>query len=208
MFGHKVGERTGVDVAHTGAHHQAFDRGEAHRCVDTLAAVYCSDRAAVAYVAGNNAGLFGVDAQDFAHAACHVAVACAVEAVSAYTVLGIIFIGKRIQECLGGHGLVECSVEHAYLGYAGHKVIDGLDTGHVGGVVQGGYAVTFANHLLHFIVDNHALGEFFSTVYHAMAYRADFIVVLDAAFHGVSEQIEDSLDGALMVDIAQFDHGF
>ena len=208
MLCHEECERTGVDVAHTGAHHEAFHGGETHRCVDTFAVDDSSHRRTVADMAGDNALFVDVHAEEFAHAAAHIAVACAVEAVAAHAVFGIIFIGKGIHICLGGHGLVECSVEYAYLRHVGHELCDGVYTGHVGGVVEGCDIVAFADFCLYGVVDEHALAEFLTAVDYTVAYGLDFVVRLNAAVGGVGEFCEDGLDGLKMVDFAQFVDSF
>ncbi len=92
--------------------------------------------------------LAGVYAEEFAHTTTHIAVACAVEAVTTNAVFGIIFIRKSIHKCLGGHSLVESGIKHTNLGYIGHQLGDSVDTGHVGRVVQGRDIVALADFFL------------------------------------------------------------
>ncbi len=135
---------------------RAFHGSEAHRCVDALAAHHGCHRGAVAYVAGDDALLGRVDAQHFAHAAAHIAVARAVEAVAANAVFRIIFVGAG----------------HTYMPWPAwsdgrpcrtlppearrHKGRYGVDARHVGGVVEGSYVVALADFVLHLVGDEYA----------------------------------------------------
>ena len=206
MLLHQEGDGARVDVADARAHHQALGGGEAHRRVDALAAVDGRNGAAVADVAGDDFPVADVDAEDFADALADVAVAGAVEAVAAHVVLGVILVGQGIEEAACGHGLVEGGVEDAHLGHAGEQGLHGVDAGDVGGVVEGSQVVALLDHLLDFGGDEDALAELLAAVDDAVAYGLDFGVGGDAAYLGVGEDVEDGLDGALVVGLAEFAH--
>ena len=205
MLCHQEGERTGVDVAHTGTHHQSFGWGEAHGGVHALPVFDSGHGGAVADVAGDHFCILGVYAEEAAHTLAHIAVAGAVESVAAHTVLGVVAVGYGVHERLGGHRLVEGGVEHAHLGHAGHDGLDGFDAYHVGGVVEGGDVVALTDFLFHGIVDEHAGAELLAAVYHAVAYGVDFVVGGYAAHLAVGKVCKDGLDGLAVVDEAQSD---
>ena len=59
------------------------------------------------------------------------------EAVAADAVVLVILIGNGVHVCLTGHGLMERGVEHCDHGNVAHNGLAGVDTGDVGGIVQG-----------------------------------------------------------------------
>ncbi len=97
-------------------------------------------------------------------------------------------------------------VEHADLGNAGHQLVDGLDTGHIGGVVEGCKVVALAHFLLDGIVDEHRRAEFFATVHKAVTNSVDLTKVGKNTFGGVGQLTQNGLDGATVVGHTEFDN--
>ena len=64
--------------------------------------------------------------------------------------------------------------------------------------------VALAYHFLDCVVYDYALGEFFSSVHHAVAHGVDFAVALDAAFGFVGELAQHGFDGSFVVGEAEF----
>ena len=131
-------DNTCVEIAAASAHRQTYQRSEAHGCVNTLAAVDCGDRAAVAHVAGDDLKLLDGLAHQLCAAAGDIAVARAVEAVAADAVVLIILIRNSVHEGLAGHGLMESGVENCDHGDIAHDITAGIDADDVCGIVQGG----------------------------------------------------------------------
>jgi len=90
-------------------------------------------------------------------------------------------------------------VEHCHLWHVGQDGVDGLDAGHVHGIVQRRDVITLANHRFHLVGDEYALAEFLSAVYHTVAHRIDLVIALDAAVLIAGEGLENGSDGTLMV---------
>ena len=157
---------------------------------------------------GDDFLVLDVDTEEFAYALRDVAVAGAVETVATYAVLLIVLVGEGIEVGFRRHGLVERGVEDCHLRGRGHKGGYGVDAGHVGGVVEGCDVVALFDHVLHLVVDKHAFAELLCSVDHAVTDGVDFLVVLDAAFDGVGEDVEDCLNSAVVVDEAEFEDGF
>ena len=63
--------------------------------------------------------------------------------------------------------------------------------------------VALAHLVLDVLGDEHALAELLAAVDQTVTDSVDLLIVADAAFFGVGETREDSLDGALVVDVAQ-----
>ena len=202
MFFHQESQDSGVYIAHARTHHKAFGRSQAHRCIHAFAVVYGRNAAAVAYMAGDDAFVGDVTAQDLAYALANVAVAGAVEAVSAHAVFLVETIGQWVDVRLGRHCLVECGVEDAYLGHVGQYGFNGFDAGHIGGVVQRSQDVALTYHVFDGFVDKDTLVEFFAAMYQAMTYGLNLAIVLDTSFGGVGEQVKYGLDRAFMVCVA------
>ncbi len=202
---HDVEQCSGIHIAHACAHHQSLGGGEAHGGVDALAAHDGADAGAVANVAAHDFLLLIVHTEHLAHAARDKAVAGAVEAVAAHVVLAVVLLGQCIAVGGSRHGLVERGVEHGDLGHVGQNGVDGLDAGHVHRIVKRRDAIALTNHGFHLGGDEHALAEFLAAMHHAVTHGVDFVETLDAAVVGVSEHVEDSLDGALVVGDVQVD---
>ena len=124
-------------------------------------------------MAGDDAHILGLLAQELGGALAHIAMAGAMEAVAADVQIFIILVGNAVQIGLGRHGLMEGGVEHGHHGGAGHDLLAGLDAHQVGGVVQGAQGDVFADGVHNGVVNNHGLGELFAAMQHAMAHGAD-----------------------------------
>ena len=205
VLSHQVGESARVDVATASAHDETFGGGETHRSVYTLAVEHSSDATAVAYVASDNLLGVHVYAEELANALRNVAVACAVESVATHAVFGVELIRKGIHIRLGRHGLVESGVEHSYLRHVGQHLRDGVDTCNVHRIVKRSYVVAFFYLSDNLVGDEHALIELFATMHHAVTYGVNLVEALDAAVIFAGEEVEDSLDGAIVVGDVEFD---
>ena len=97
------------------------------------------------------------------------AVAGAVEAIAAYTVLAIQRLGQGVAVGVFGQGLVEGGVEHHHLRQIGEQLEGGLDALQVGWIVQRGERRGVADRREHRGVDALRLGEAFATVHHPVA---------------------------------------
>ena len=97
-------------------------------------------------MAGDDLLVFGIDAEEVAHALCHVAVAGAVETIAADAILLIQFVWYGIHVSVVGHGLVEGGVEHAHLRQTGHQLANGLDSLEVRWVVEWSEVAAFLKH--------------------------------------------------------------
>ena len=199
MLLHEESESAWIDVAAARTHHESLNRGESHRCIHTLSAIYGSDAAAITHVAGDDFLLLGVNAEELAHASRHIAVACAVESVATHAVFAIIFVGKCIHICLCRHCLVESSVEHCHLWHTGQHSRDGIDSCHIHGIVERSNAVALLDHCNHLVGDEHTLVELLSAMHHAVTHGINFAEALDATKLGTGENVENRLDCAVVV---------
>ena len=187
-----------VDVAAARAHWKAGARGEAHRRVDGNAAVDGGDGGAVAEVAGHELELGERLAHELGGTSRDIAVRGAVEAVAAHGVLLEVLVGKRVEEGLGGHGLVERRVEDGDLRDVGaHELDAALDAVDLGAVVE-------RRELDEALEAGHRLGRHenrgleVSAVGHAVTGRVNLGKAPDDAVLGVSEGSEDGLHGLLV----------
>ena len=103
---------------------------------------------------------------------------------------------------------MECCVKHCYLRHFRHEGSDCVDTGHVGGVVEGGKVIALFDHVLDLIGDKYALAELFCSVYHTMSYSIDLSIILYASFNRIREEVENSFYRTVMVGLAKLDNGF
>ena len=110
-----VEENCRVEATGAGAHDKAFERGEAHRGIDALAVQDGGAAGAVAEVSRDEAGFFGLGAENLAGFGSHESVACAVGAVTADAVLFIELVRNAVEVSLLRHGLVESRIEHGDL---------------------------------------------------------------------------------------------
>ena len=67
------------------------------------------------------------------------------ETIAAHVILGVEIVWNGIHVSVVGHGGMESVVEHAYLGNAGHQVVNGADTLQVACVVNGCEVAKAAN---------------------------------------------------------------
>ena len=183
----------GVHIARACAHHESFERRKSHRGVDALAEFDGRDAGAVADVAGDDALLGRVYAEELADAGCHEAVAGAVRAPAAYVALLIIFIGDGVHVGLGRHGLVEGGVEHEDLRQGREHLAYGFVAFQVGGAVQRSELHVLAPFVQHFRRDDPALGEAASG-HDAVSGSGNLVQALDGTVLGVEQGVEHQTD--------------
>ena len=128
-----VEEDCRVEAAGAGAHDEAFERCEAHRGIDALAVQNSGAAGTVAEVSRDEAGFFGLGAENLASFGCHEAVARAVCTVTADTVFFVELVRDTVEVCLLRHGLVECRIEHGDLREAREELRGAF---HAGGVCR------------------------------------------------------------------------
>ena len=104
-----------VEATGARAHDKAFERCEAHRGIDALAVQDGGAAGAVAKVGRDEAGFFGLGAENLASFGRHKAMACAVSTVTADAVLFVELVRDTVEVSLLRHGLVECRIEHGDL---------------------------------------------------------------------------------------------
>lgn len=157
-----------VEGAGAGTHDKAFERCEAHGGVDALAVHDGGAAGAVAEVSCDEAGFFGLLAENLAGFGGHKTVARAVGAVTAEVVFFVELVGDTVEVCLFGHRLVEGGVEHCNLREAREELCCAFHAGHVGGFMERGkerdaldVVDDFLRHLLAFNV--------LAAVHHAVA---------------------------------------
>ena len=147
-------------------------------------------------------------AQQLGGAAGNEAMAGAVEAVAADSVLLIILHGDAVHIGHGGHGLMESGVEYGYLGRAGHNGFAGIDAHEICGVVEGAQGDAVFDGLFAGFIDDAGSGELVAAVENAVAYRADFGYVCDYAVILVNQSFENQLDGCGVVGESGFNNVF
>ena len=147
-------------------------------------------------MAGDQLQLLGLLAQHGGSPAGDILVGGAVEAVAADLVLLIVFIGQGVHIGLGGHRLVEGGVEHGHLGHVlAHDGGAGVDTGDVGGVVEGGQGDALLQGLHDLIGDEHRAGKGLAAMDHPVAHRIDLLHGADDAVVLVHQSVQHGLDG-------------
>ena len=129
------GEHVGIDVPAAGAHHKAFERGEAHAGIAAFAAIGGGDRSTVAEVGNHEAQAFFTAAEQAGGFGGHEAVAGAVGAVAAQAVFAVELARHGVGVGVLGHGLVESGVEHHGVRHVAENAHGGADAEQVGGVV-------------------------------------------------------------------------
>ena len=161
-----------VDVAGTGSHHQAFKRGEPHRCVDRQPAADGSGRRAVAEVEDDQVDLVDRLAQEACRLPAHEGLRRPVESVAADPVLLVPLQGNGVGIGDGRHGLVERGVEHRYLRHVGEDLAGDPHPLEVGRVVQRCKGHQLAHLLDERVVDESGLSEAGTAVDDTMANRS------------------------------------
>jgi len=86
----------GVQVSGSGAHHESFQRGEAHGGIDAAALLDGGNGSAVAQVAGDHVGVFGRAFHHLQRHTCHIAMGGAVETIAADAVFLVKLSGDAI----------------------------------------------------------------------------------------------------------------
>ena len=125
-----------VEATGACAHDEAFERGEAHRGIDTLAVQNSGAAGAVAEVSRDKASFFGLGAKHLASFGSHETVACAVGAVTADTVIFVELVRNAVEISLLRHRLVESRIEHGDLREAREKLRGAFHTGGVSRFVE------------------------------------------------------------------------
>ena len=64
--------------------------------------------------------------------------------------------------------------------------------------------IALLDHILNLVGDKHAFAELLCAMYHTVTNSVDFVVALNATFHGISQDIQDSLHCAVMVNETEF----
>ena len=190
---HDKGHGSGIDVATACAHHQAFERSQAHAGVHTFAILDGRYGTTVAHVAGDDARTFGLNAEKFAHTLGHIAVRGSMEAVTADAVLLIQLIGNGIHVGVIGHGLMESSVEHTHLRNVGQQSRNGSHTLQVGRIVERSQVVACRDGIERLLVEDYRLAEAFAAVHDAMAYRTQFLKRFQRAIFLARQRLKDEL---------------
>ena len=148
-----------VDVAAAGAHHQAAQRGHAHRGGHAAAAPDRAGAGAVAQVQRDHVGLGRRVAEQRGGAAGDVRVRRAVEAVPPdLPPLGERRV-DRPGDALGRDGRVERGVEDRHLRHVGQQLAGHLDAGQRGRVVQRRERDQLLDRGDHLVVDHRRRGE-------------------------------------------------
>ena len=147
-------------------------------------------------MAGDQLELLGLLAQHRGSAAGDVLVRGAVEAVAANLVVLIVLIGQGVHVSLGGHGLMERSVEHGDLRHIlAHDGGAGVDAGDVGGVVERSQGDAVLQGLHDLVGDEDGGVERLAAVHHPVAHSVDLLHGADHAVLGVHQRVEHGLDG-------------
>ena len=157
-----------VEATGAGTHDQAFERGEAHGGVGALAVQDGGAAGAVAEVSGNEAGIFGLLAEDTASFGSHETVAGAVGAVTADAVFFVELIGNAVEVGLARHGLVESGVEHGDLRERREELGGAFHAGCVSRFVERGKQGDAADIVDDFLRNAFAL-DVFTAVHYAVA---------------------------------------
>ncbi len=146
-------DRAGIDVAAARAHHQTFERREAHRGVDGLAVIDGAYRAAVAEVTGDELVGRGGGRVHLPELPGDIAMRDAVEAVAPDLLLGQVFVGQRVGVSVRRQRVVERRIEHRDLRNVRKVLAGGADAFEVARIVQRREGGEFLDSFLHFGVD-------------------------------------------------------
>ena len=202
---HDVEDDSRVDIAAAGAHEDAGERCEAHGRVDAFAIFDGSQGRTVAEVAVDDAQFFNGYAHDFSDFASYIAMARAVEAITADVVFFVEFIREAIHEGFRRHGLMESRIEDADLRNAGHDGFAGVDADDVRRIVERSHSRAFFQGFHDFIRNERGSSEFFAAMDDAVADSVDGIHGFDDAAFSVGEDVEDEFDSDLVIRDGLFD---
>ena len=205
MVVHDVEDDSRVDIAAAGAHEDAGERCEAHGRVDAFAIFDGSQGRTVAEVAVDDAQFFNGYAHDFSDFASYIAMARAVEAITADVVFFVEFIREAIHEGFRRHGLMESRIEDADLRNAGHDGFAGVDADDVRRIVERSHSRAFFQGFHDFIRNERGSSEFFAAMDDAVADSVDGIHGFDDAAFSVGEDVEDEFDSDLVIRDGLFD---
>jgi len=196
---HEVGDYIAVHIAAAGSHNHAFQRGEAHGGVDALAVEDGRYGGSVADVAGDNLGVVDVQTAEAGTLAGYILVRCAVGAVAAYMVVGVVLVRKGVHVGVVRHGLVEGGVEHYHLRNAGEYMRNCVNTKQMRGVVERCEVAADLNLLEDIFVYENAATEEVGTLHNAVANCLYIVKTLQDSVLGVDQSVHHELHSHCVV---------
>src|SRR5689334_15907384 len=101
-----------VDVTGACAHHQAFERRQAHRGVDRLSGSNRRRRASITEVKRDHICLIGSEVPDLTIAIGDIAMRCSVKTVTTSSITAIELIRNRVEICAFRKRLMKRGIEH------------------------------------------------------------------------------------------------
>ena len=142
-------------------------------------------------MAVDDAQFFNGFAHDFSNFTGDIAMARAVEAVTADMIFLIEFVRKAVHEGFRRHGLMEGRIEDADLRYAGHNSLAGIDADDVRRIVKRSHGRAFFQGFHDFVRNERRSSEFFTAMDDAVADSIDRIHRFDDAAFSVGQNVED-----------------
>jgi hypothetical protein len=144
-------------------------------------------------VASDDLCAFSLDAEIFAYALRHIAVACAVESVATDAILSVQIVWESIHVCIVRHSLMECSVEHTNLRNLRKEFLNGIDTLDVCRIMKRRKVVASSKSLHHLVCKEYALVELLATVNSAMTHSVKFVKTAKHSIFTFCEYLKDEL---------------
>ena len=187
---HQECNSTGIDIAAAGTHDKTLQRSQTHRGIHTLTVLNSSDAGTVANVASDNLLTLGLYTQELTYTLRDIAVACSVESVTANAILLVQLIRKGVHVGIVRHGLMECGIEHTYLGNVGQQGCYGIYALDVGGVMQRGQVIASCKGFHYLGGQANALVKLLTTVYHTMAYGIQLLKALQHSIFALGKHLE------------------
>ena len=165
--------QAGVDVARAGAHHQAFQRGQAHGGVHAVAIQHGGGRGAIAQVGGDQCAVLQRAAQQLGGFGGDITVAGAMKPIAAQAVFGVQAVWNGVQIGMRRHALVKRGVEYRHMRQTGKASARHAHANQIGRVVQRRQTGAGVDFGFDGVVDAHRAFKALAAVHHAVAHRAD-----------------------------------
>ena len=194
---HQVQQRAGVECAGARAHHQAVERGKAHRGGDALEVAHRAQAGAAAQVRDDGAPARGV-AVAFGQRGRHERIRQAVETIAAQAALP--GIPRQRQDLLDRrHGVMEAGVETGHLRQLGRLAQQDLDRLQRERLVQRRQRHVARQVGQHAGIDPRGLEVAAAAVHHAMRDRGEASAVQSRA-HALQDQRQRRAVGVCLVE--------
>ena len=144
-------------------------------------------------MAGDNLLVCSINTKELTRTLRNITMACAMETITAHTIILIQFIRNSIEICVLRHCLMERCIKHTNLRQVRHQLRNGLHSLKICRIVKRSKVTALLKYLQNLIVKNNTLVELLTAVHHAMTDSIDLAKVFDYTNFRIGKQREDEL---------------